>query len=55
MEIAMGGESESARVAAIKEIFDRGWGKSAQPHTGEDGRGPVVFSWRDPEPDHGDE
>lgn len=28
--IAMGGENESARVAALKEIFDRGWGKSTQ-------------------------
>lgn len=55
VEIASTGESESARVAAIKEILDRGWGKAAQPHTGDGGKGAVkmVVSWRDPEPDHG--
>ena len=37
LEIAMKGESETARVTALKEIFDRGWGKSAQPLTGADG------------------
>lgn len=49
--IATSGESEAARVAAIKEILDRGWGKAAQPHTGDGGKGPVkmVVSWRDPE------
>lgn len=53
LKIALHGESESARVAAIKEIFDRAWGKAAQPHTGDGGKGPVkmVVSWRDPEPD----
>lgn len=33
-------ESEQARVGAIKEILDRGYGKAAQPMTGEDG-GPI--------------
>ena len=33
-------ESEQARVGAIKEILDRGYGKAAQPLTGEDG-GPI--------------
>lgn len=37
LEIAMKGENETARVTALKEIFDRGWGKSAQPLTGADG------------------
>lgn len=37
IDIAMKGESETARVAALKEVFDRGWGKSAQPLTGADG------------------
>lgn len=37
LDIAMKGENESARVAALKEVFDRGWGKSAQPLTGADG------------------
>lgn len=36
--------SDAARVAAVKELFDRGWGKPAQPHTGEDGEGPVDMS-----------
>ena len=34
-------ESEAARVAAIKEMFDRGYGKAAQALTGEGGEGPV--------------
>lgn len=40
-------ESEAARVAAIKELLDRGYGKAAQPHTGEGGEGPVqhTFGW----------
>ena len=29
--------SDSARVAAATALLDRGWGKPAQPHTGEDG------------------
>jgi len=36
-------ESEAARVAAIKELLDRGYGKSAQPVTGEGGEGPVQY------------
>jgi hypothetical protein len=32
----------SARVSAAATILDRGWGKSAQPMTGEDGEGPVL-------------
>ena len=27
----------AARVAAAAILLDRGWGKAAQPHTGEDG------------------
>ena len=27
----------AARVSAAQALLDRGWGKSAQPHTGEDG------------------
>lgn len=41
--LATGAESESARVAAIKELLDRGFGKAAQPVTGEDGEGPVQY------------
>lgn len=41
-QIMRGGESEAARVAAAKELLDRGHGKSAQPMTGEGGEGPVT-------------
>lgn len=34
--LATSAESEAARVAAIKELFDRGFGKSKQPLTGGD-------------------
>ena len=34
-------ESEQARIAACREILDRGYGKSAQPLTGEGGEGPI--------------
>lgn len=45
--LAKAAESEAARVAAIKELLDRGYGKAAQPHTGEGGEGPVAhtFGW----------
>lgn len=33
--------SGPAKVAAVKELLDRGWGKSAQPITGEGGEGSV--------------
>ena len=35
--IAKNSNSDSARVAAATVLLDRGWGKAAQPHTGEDG------------------
>lgn len=35
-------ESEAAQIAATKELLDRGYGKAAQPQTGEGGEGPVV-------------
>lgn len=40
-------ESEAARVAAIKEILDRAYGKSAQPVGGGDGTEPIkhLFGW----------
>jgi len=41
--LAIKAESEAARVAAIKELLDRGYGKSAQPLTGEGGEGPVQY------------
>jgi hypothetical protein len=30
--IAENGESEAARVAAVGQLLDRGWGKPNQPH-----------------------
>lgn len=40
-------ESEPARVAAIKELFDRGFGKARQPITGDDDGPPIrqELSW----------
>lgn len=42
------GESEQARVAASRELLDRGFGKAAQAVTGENGTGPVKLelSWQ---------
>jgi len=50
VEICKRGESEQARVAASKELLDRGHGKSPQPQTGEGGVGPVALeiSWLQP-------
>jgi hypothetical protein len=39
--LAVEAQSEQARVAAIKELLDRGYGKSAQAVTGEGGEGAV--------------
>jgi hypothetical protein len=46
VRLAKGAESEAARVSAIKEIFDRGYGKSRQPldHGGQDG-GPIEIAF----------
>ena len=35
-------EDGKVRVAAVREVLDRSWGKAAQPVTGEDG-GPVKY------------
>lgn len=40
------GASASARVAAWNSLLDRGWGKAAQPLTGEDGEGEAVLRHR---------
>jgi hypothetical protein len=43
--IAQNGTSDAARVSAVALLFERGWGKPAQLHTGEDGEdgeGPLV-------------
>ena len=34
--IARNSTSDTARVSAAQALLDRGWGKPAQPHTGED-------------------
>lgn len=44
VEIATTGESEAARVTAADKLLDRGYGKAAQPITGEDG-GPVQVAY----------
>ena len=44
--IAKRGTSESARVAAIIALLDRGWGKPATPHTGPDGDGDIRVTIR---------
>ena len=35
-------EDERVRLGAIQACLDRGWGKAAQPLTGEDGEGPAI-------------
>ena len=39
--LATEADQGSTRVAAIKELLDRGYGKAAQPVTGADGEGPI--------------
>jgi hypothetical protein len=41
-KLAMHSKSEMTSVAAIKELFDRGYGKAPQPHDGDGQGGPVV-------------
>jgi hypothetical protein len=42
--------NEATRVAAAKELLDRAVGRAVQPHSGEDGAGPIevrhVISWQ---------
>ena len=47
--LASSAESEQAKVSAIKEILDRGYGKASQAITGENG-GPVALTvgWLSP-------
>ena len=44
--IATNGESESARVSAISQLLDRGWGRPAQPLTGKDGEQDIQVTIR---------
>ena len=44
--IMINSENPQAVVSAANSLLDRGWGKSAQPHTGEDGEGPLEIVLR---------
>jgi hypothetical protein len=44
--IAQNSQSDSARVAAVALIWDRGWGKAPQAHTGENGEGSIRVTIR---------
>ena len=48
-----GAESEQARIAATKELLDRGYGKAVQPQAGPDGESnpvvEVIYRWQAPE------
>ena len=45
--IALKGTSETARVAAIKEIFDRGYGRAIQSISGDqDNPQKIEISWK---------
>ncbi len=39
--LSVSANDERAKVAAIKEILDRGYGKSVQPVAGSDGQSPI--------------
>ena len=45
--IAQHGTSEAARVSAVALLFERGWGKAPQPHTGPDGENEITIVIRD--------
>jgi len=42
--LAVEAESEQARVSAIKELLDRGYGKSTQPLSGDSDAAPIRFN-----------
>lgn len=42
--LAVEAESEQARVSAIKELLDRGYGKSTQPLSGDNDAAPIRFN-----------
>lgn len=45
--LMLNAESEQARVAAIKEMLDRGYGKATQLIGGDPESGPVQIKWLD--------
>jgi hypothetical protein len=44
--IAESGNSEAAKLQAAHMLWERGWGKAAQPLTGEDGEGAIEITVR---------
>ena len=44
--IAESGNSETAKLQAAHMLWERGWGKAAQPVTGEDGEGAIEITVR---------
>jgi hypothetical protein len=44
--IAENGESEDARLRAAHMLWERGWGKPPQPHTGADGESAIEITIR---------
>lgn len=47
--IARNGENEGARVSAVKEILDRGWGKSPQAIEAGPELTKMILAWAAPE------
>lgn len=46
VDIAKSAESDAARVSAIKEILDRGYGKASTVLTGDEDGGPITVATR---------
>lgn len=46
VSIAKTGESDAARVSAIKEILDRGYGKASTVLSGDEDGGPITVATR---------
>lgn len=44
VKVAEESDSHAARVAAIKEVLDRGYGKPVQPHDGDGEGGPIKLT-----------
>jgi hypothetical protein len=52
LEPGVPAEAEAVRVAAIKELLDRGYGRATQPLSGDNSGGPLAidFRWADSVP-----
>jgi len=44
--IAQNGKSEQAQISAVDLLWQRGWGRPAQPVTGADGEGDIRITIR---------